>query len=450
MKRKTSPVQFVVLSFLLVIITGAILLTLPVASKSGQFTDPVTALFTSTSATCVTGLVVVDTFDNWSLFGQFVILLLIQIGGLSYMTIATFFLIFSGKRVTLKDRLILKEGLNAYKLSGIVLFAKAIFFVVATFEGLGALALTLRFLKQMAFLDALWKGIFQSVSAFCNAGFDITGGFRSFTPFVNDLTVNITVITLIIFGGIGFFVLFEIITKTFTYYKTGERKKLSLHTKIVLKATAILIVVGALLILVFEWNNPETLGALTLRGKILSAFFQSVTPRTAGFNTLNIGALRQTTLVELIFLMFVGGSPGGTAGGVKTTTFVVFLFLIFSAYSERTPVVISGRTIKLEILRKAVFIISIAFFIIFISTTLILIAQGEQFSFLQVLFEVTSAFGTVGLTTGITPRLSDFSRIIIVATMFIGRVGPLSFVLSLTSRRKKVRPEFPEEDIAVG
>jgi len=450
MKTRISPVQFVVLSFLLVIITGAILLTLPVASKSGHFTDPITALFTSTSATCVTGLVVVDTFDHWSIFGQFVILLLIQIGGLSYMTIATFFLIFSGRRVTLKDRFILKEGLNAYKLSGIVSFAKAIFFVVATFEGLGAFALTLRFLRQTNFLDALWKGIFHSISAFCNSGFDIMGRFESFTPYVNDLTVNLTVMLLIVFGGIGFFVIYEVINKFVNYYKAYEVKKLSLHTKIVLKATAILIIVGAILILVFEWGNPKTIGSLPLRGKILSAFFQSVTPRTAGFNTLNIGDLRQTTLVELIFLMFIGGSPGGTAGGVKTTTFVVFLLLIFSAYSERTPVVISGRTIKIELLRKAVFIISIAFFIIFISTILILIAQGSEFTFLQVLFEVTSAFGTVGLTTGITPRLSDFSRIVIVATMFLGRVGPLSFVLSLASRKKKMRPEYPEEDLAIG
>ncbi|MGC9125568.1 MAG: TrkH family potassium uptake protein, partial [Caldisericaceae bacterium] len=370
--------------------------------------------------------------------------------GLSYMTIATFFLIFSGRRVTLKDRFILKEGLNAYKLSGIVSFAKSIFFVVATFEGLGAFALTLRFLRQTDFIDALWKGIFHSVSAFCNAGFDLMGGFQSFTPYVNDLTVNLTVMLLIVIGGIGFFVMYELINKFIAYFKNDETKKLSLHTKIVLRVTAILIIVGAILILVFEWTNPKSIGSLPLRGKILSAFFQSVTPRTAGFNTLNIADLRQTTLVELIFLMFVGGSPGGTAGGVKTTTFVVFLFLIFSAYSERTPVVISGRTIRLEILRKAVFIISIAFTIIFVSTILILVAQGSQFSFLQVLFEVTSAFGTVGLTTGITPNLSDFSRIVIVTTMFLGRVGPLSFVLSLASKKKKVRPEYPEEDLAIG
>jgi trk system potassium uptake protein TrkH len=450
MIKKLTPVQLVVLSFLAVIFSGMILLMLPWASNSQTLTDPITALFTSTSATCVTGLVVVDTLDHWSLFGQIVILLLIQIGGLGYMTISTFFLIFSNRRVTLRQRFLLKEGLNVYKLTGIISFAKTVFFTVLFFEGFGAVALSIRFLKDYPALRSIWMGIFHSVSSFCNAGFDIIGNFKSFIGYVNDMTVNITVMILIVFGGIGFYVIWEILNKIRDHFVSEERKKLSLHSKLVLRITGILIIVGAIFIILLEWNNPKTLGSLPLRGKILSSLFQSITPRTAGFNTLDIGTMTQATLLGTIILMFIGGSPGGTAGGIKTTTFAVVIFLLLSAFREKTPITTSGRTIKLSVARRAVFIMFFAISIILIATFLILIAQGRQFSFLQVLFEVTSAFGTVGLTTGITPDLSQFSRIVIIATMFIGRVGPLSFILSLATRKEPTQPEYPEEEVAVG
>jgi len=450
MSKKFTPVQLVVLSFLAVIITGAILLMLPYSSASNRFTDPITAIFTATSATCVTGLVVVDTGTHWSLFGQIVILLLIQIGGLGYMTISTFFLIFANRRVTLRQRFLLKEGLNVYKLTGIISFAKTIFFTVLFFEGLGAFALSLRFLKDFTPIKSIWMGIFHSISAFCNAGFDIVGNFKSFTGYANDLTLNLTVMTLIIFGGIGFYVIWEILNKIRDRFTSGERKKLSLHSKLVLRITAILIISGAIFILLLEWNNPATLRGLPLRGKILSSFFQSITPRTAGFNTLNTSIMNPATLLITIFLMFIGGSPGGTAGGVKTTTFAVVIFLLLSAFKEKTPITSNGRTIKLSIVRRAVFITGFAVFIILVSTFLILVAQGEKFTLLQALFEVTSAFGTVGLSTGITRQLSSFSRIVIIATMFIGRVGPLSFILSFATRKEKIHPEYPEEEVAVG
>jgi len=450
MLKKFTPVQLVVLSFLAVIITGAILLMLPYSSLSQRFTDPITAIFTATSATCVTGLVVVDTGTHWSLFGQIVILLLIQIGGLGYMTISTFFLIFANRRVTLRQRFLLKEGLNVYKLTGIISFAKTIFFTVLFFEGLGAFALSLRFLKDFTPVKSIWMGIFHSISAFCNAGFDIVGNFKSFTGYANDLTLNLTVMTLIIFGGIGFYVIWEILNKIRDRFTSGERKKLSLHSKLVLRITAILIISGAIFILLLEWNNPATLRGLPLRGKILSSFFHSITPRTAGFNTLNTGLMNPATLLITIFLMFIGGSPGGTAGGVKTTTFAVVIFLLLSAFKEKTPITSNGRTIKLSIVRRAVFITGFAVFIILVSTFLILVAQGQKFTLLQALFEVTSAFGTVGLSTGITGQLSSFSRIVIIATMFIGRVGPLSFILSFATRKEKIHPEYPEEEVAVG
>jgi trk system potassium uptake protein TrkH len=450
MLKKFTPVQLVVLSFLAVIITGAILLMLPYSSASNRFTDPITAIFTATSATCVTGLVVVDIGTHWSLFGQIVILLLIQIGGLGYMTISTFFLIFSNRKITLRQRFMLKEGLNVYKLTGIISFAKTIFFTVLFFEGLGAVALSIRFLKDYTLLKSAWMGVFHTVSAFCNAGFDIVGNFKSFTGYANDMTINLTVMTLIVFGGIGFYVIWEISNKIKDHFVSKERKKLSLHSKLVLRITAMLIIASAVFILLLEWNNPKTLGVLPLRGKILASFFQSITTRTAGFSTLNIGSMTQATLLGMIILMFIGGSPGGTAGGIKTTTFTVVMLLLLSAYREKMAITTNGRTVKLSIARRAVFIMGFAIFIILLATFLILVAQGQKFNFFQVLFEVTSAFGTVGLTTGITPNLSNFSRIVIIATMFIGRVGPLSFILSFVTRKELIRPEYPEEEVVVG
>jgi len=366
------------------------------------------------------------------------------------MTISTFFLIFANRRVTLRQRFLLKEGLNVYKLTGIVSFTKTILFTVLFFEGLGAFALSLRFLKDFTTVKSIWMGVFHSISAFCNSGFDIVGNFNSFTGYTNDLTLNLTVMTLIIFGGIGFYVIWEILNKIRDRFASGERKKLSLHSKLVLRITAILIISGAIFILLLEWNNPATLSSLPLRGKILSSFFYSITPRTAGFNTLNIKLMNPAALLITIFLMFIGGSPGGTAGGVKTTTFAVVIFLLLSAFKEKMPITSNGRTIKLGIVRRAVFIIGFAVFIILVSTFLILVAQGQKFTLLQALFEVTSAFGTVGLSTGITRQLSSFSRIVIIATMFIGRVGPLSFILSFATRKEKIHPEYPEEEVAVG
>ncbi len=445
-----TPVQIVVLSFISVILVGAIILTLPFSSRTGEPTDFLTALFTANSATCVTGLVVVDTATHWSLFGQIVILVLIQIGGLGYMTVATFFLIFSRRRITLRHRFVLKEGLNIYKLSGIISFTKIIFFYVIALELVGGFVLALRFSRDSVLPVALWKGIFHSISAFCNAGFDIIGGFRSLTGFVNDLTVNITVMSLIVFGGIGFYVVYEIYYTIVYFLREGVLRKLSLHSKIVTRFTAFLIVTGAALFFIIESSNPRTLANLPVRARILSSFFHSITPRTAGFNTIDIASLNPATQLITILLMFIGGSPGGTAGGVKTTTFFVFLALIKHAFREREHVTAMGREIKLENIRKAVFIVSFAVFTIFISTLIILILQGNEFSLMQILFEVVSAFGTVGLSTGITTSLSSASRVVIILTMFIGRVGPLSFILSLATERRSRVPEYPEEEVAVG
>lgn len=450
MKRRITPVQFVFISFVLVILTGAVLLTLPISSRSGQFTDFISALFTATSATCVTGLVVVDTYTYWSNFGQLVILLLIQVGGLGYMTIATLFLLGFRKRITLKERFILKEGLNVPNLKRIVLFAKIVLLSTAIVEGTGALIMFFRFIKMFPFLKALWFSVFHAVSAFCNAGFDLMGNFQSLMKFVNDLTINLVIMSLIVIGGIGFIVIREILDFLKARLEGNNLKKLSLHAKIVLTVTSILIISGFTLIFLLERSNPDTLGPLTLRGKFLASMFQSVTPRTAGFATLDIGKLNQATQLIIIFLMFIGASPGGTGGGIKTSTFTVMLLLFFSSYRENASVVIFGRTIPQKTIKKAIFIFGFSLFLVLTSSLLILIAQGKDFTFLQILFEVTSAFGTVGLSTGITPQLSNFSRLVIIATMIIGRVGPLAVILSISTARQRALPQYPEEDIAVG
>lgn len=450
MKKRLTPVQFVFISFVLVILTGAIILMLPISSRSGQFTNFVTALFTATSATCVTGLVVVDTYTYWSNFGQLVILILIQVGGLGYMTIATLFLLGFRRRIALKERFILKEGLNVPNLKRIVIFAKIVLLTTAIVEGTGAVILFFRFIKMFPFLKAVWFSIFHAVSAFCNAGFDLMGNFQSLMMFVNDLTINLVIMSLIVIGGIGFIVIRELLDFFKARLEGDNLKKLSLHAKIVLSATFIIIISGFILIFLLEHSNPNTLSQLTERGKFLASMFQSITPRTAGFATVDIGKLYQTTQLIIMLLMFIGASPGGTGGGIKTSTFTVVLFLLISSYKENASVVIFGRTIPQKTIKKAIFIFGFSLFLILSSTLLILINQGEDFTFLQVLFEVVSAFGTVGLSTGITPKLSNFSRLIIIATMLIGRVGPLAVILSISTARQRALPQYPEEDIAVG
>ena len=449
-KFKLTPIRTVFVSFALVILAGAILLMMPFSSRTHTVTDPITALFTATTATCVTGLVVVDTYNFWSPIGQLIILLLIQVGGLGYMTIATFVLLGLRRRIALKERAVLKEGLNVPNLRKIVSFSQVVFYVVLIVEGLGAILLFTKFVKIFPLGRAIWASIFHSVSAFCNAGFDVMGNFESLTSFVNNPLVNIVIMSLIVIGGIGFIVIREILEYIRTKANGEMPKKLSLHTKIVLRTTLTLILVGALFIFVIEYFNPKTLGKLPLSGKILASFFQAVTPRTAGFNTIDIGSMNQTSIMLTIVLMLIGGSPGGTAGGIKTTTFTIILFLLFGAYQEGSPVVISGRRIPSSTIRKALIIFGLSVFIVFTSTFLILLNQGSEFSLMQVLFEATSAFGTVGLTTGITPKLSNFSRLVIIATMFLGRVGPLTVMMSLGTRKKYATPRFPEEDVAVG
>ena len=443
MQRETNPWRFIVLSFLLIILVGTIFLMLPVSSQSGKFTDPITALFTATSATCVTGLVVVDTGTYWSLFGQIVILLLIQLGGISYMTLLSFLALLLRRQVVLHERIILQETLNSWSIRGVMKLARVVLYTVVFFEGLGALLLFFVFIRDYPFITALKFSIFHSISAFCNAGFDLLGGFRSLTGYVDNPLLVFTITSLIIFGGIGFVVIYDLRSNLFNW------KKITIHSKIAILTTIILIILGTLIIGLLEWRNPGTMGPLSIRGKILSSYFQSVTPRTAGFSTLNIGNMHNATLLFIILLMFIGASPGGTGGGIKTVTFTVLISAVRATLMGYENVEIMERKLYWDSIRKAWALFFLSIGLIFISWFTLLIS--ENFLPINLLFEVVSAFGTVGLSTGITPSLSTVGRIVIILVMYLGRVGLVVFGLSfLYPLRRKSHIELPYGEVSIG
>lgn len=440
-----KPTQIMLLGFAGLILTGALLLMLPISSASGTWTDFLTALFTATSAVCVTGLVVVDTGTYWSPFGQMVILLLIQIGGLGWMSVATFLALVVRKRISLRERVLLQEALNKETLGGVVDLVRRIIFITAIIEGLGMLILAARFSLDFGWKKGLYYGLFHAVSAFNNAGFDVLGKefgkFTSLTYYVADPVVSLTVATLLVLGGIGFPVIVDVL-------KVRKLARLSLHSKLVLLTTAFLIVVGTTVILAIEWNNPHTLKPLSLPAKVLAAYFQAVTPRTAGFNTLDIGGLKPATQYLHIILMFIGASPAGTGGGIKTVTFAVLVLAVVSIVRGRQEVDFSGRQISWFRVFKALSITAISFALVNAVTFVLLLTEGK--GFLPVLYEVTSAFGTVGLSTGITPELSPIGRGFIIFTMFAGRVGPLSLAMAIWHRQVKVNVHLPEEQVILG
>ncbi|HON72796.1 MAG TPA: TrkH family potassium uptake protein [bacterium] len=443
MQRETNPWRFIVLSFLLIILVGTIFLMLPVSSQSGKFTNPITALFTATSATCVTGLVVVDTGTYWSLFGQIVILLLIQLGGISYMTLLSFLALLLRRQVVLHERIILQETLNSWSIRGVMKLARVVLYTVVFFEGLGALLLFFVFIRDYPFITALKFSIFHSISAFCNAGFDLLGGFRSLTGYVDNLLLVFTITSLIIFGGIGFVVIYDLRSNLFNW------KKITIHSKIAILTTIILIILGTLIIGLLEWRNPGTMGPLSIRGKILSSYFQSVTPRTAGFSTLNIGNMRNATLLFIILLMFIGASPGGTGGGIMTVTFTVLISAVRATLMGYENVEIMERKLYWDSVRKAWALFFLSIGLIFIGWFTLLIS--ENFLPINLLFEVVSAFGTVGLSTGITPSLSTVGRIVIILVMYLGRVGLVVFGLSfLYPLRRKSHIELPYGEVSIG
>jgi len=436
-----TPARILVMGFAGVIFLGAFLLTLPVATVDGQGLKFIDALFTATSAVCVTGLVVVDTGTTFTTFGKVVIISLIQIGGLGFMTMATLFFILIGKRIGLRERMVMQEALNQVSIEGIVRLTKYVIFATLIIEGLGALILTVSWLDDLGWPKALGYGLFHAISSFCNAGFDLFGEFRSLTGFVDDPVVNLVVSTLIIIGGIGFTVLADV-------YQKRSFRKYSLHTKMVLFITLVLLVFGTIMIFLLEQNNPKTLGHLSLSGKVLASYFQSVTPRTAGYNTLDIAGLTTATQFFIVILMFIGASPGSTGGGIKTTTFGSLVAAVWAMVSGKPDVEIFRRRLPYDIVYKSLSITTIAGLLV-IAVTMTLTVT-EKADFLTVLFETVSAFGTVGLTMGITPKLSVIGKLLITMTMFAGRLGPLTLAFSLAYKQQKAMVKQPEEKIIVG
>lgn len=438
MKKTVSPARFLVIGFLSIILLGAVILMLPISSASGQYTPFVDTLFTSTSAVCVTGLVVVDTGTYWSNFGRLVIIILIQIGGLGFMTVTTFGAILIGKKIGIKNRILMKESLGQDNLQGIVYLAKKIMIGTFIIEFIGGLLLSTQFIPVFGFVDGLAKGMFHSISAFCNAGFDTMGQFSSLMNFQLNPTVNFTIMALIVLGGIGFTVMFDFISNK-------KFKRLSLHSKIVITVTLVLIISGTVIFYVLERTNPQTMGPMNELDKMMASAFQSISPRTAGFNTINQADMTDSSIFMTILLMFVGGSPASTAGGIKTTTLAVII-LAAVGFVRNKDVEAFGRRINYSLVNKALTIIVIALFVIIVSTMLLSI-ENPDINFLWIIYEVVSAFGTVGLSTGITPTLTALSKIVLIMAMFAGRVGTLTIIMALSRRRKTGEYQLPEGNV---
>ncbi|ACX67651.1 MULTISPECIES: TrkH family potassium uptake protein [Bacillales] len=436
-----SPPQILVLGFAAIIFIGTGLLMLPISTTTGEplgFTD---ALFTSTSATCVTGLVVVDTGTTFSSFGEVVIMLLIQIGGLGFMTMATLFALVLKRRISLKDRLILQEAMNQSSMEGIVRLIRRVLLYSLVIEACGAVLLSVRWAFDMPLGRAIYYGVFHAVTMFNNAGFDLFGDFRSLTGYVYDPVVNFVVMFLIVSGGIGFIVLSDLID-----YR--KQRRLSLHSKVVLTMTAALLAVGFIVILIFEFTNPRTLGSLNWGGKFFGALFQSVTPRTAGANTIDITGLRQATQFFIVILMFIGASPGSTGGGIKTTTFTIMVGAVIAMMRGREDIVMFRYRLAQERVLKALTIALLA--LLLVLTVSMILSTTEEGDFLEILFETTSAFGTVGLSMGLTPDLTVFGKILISLTMFAGRLGPLTLAYALGPKKGKELYRHPEGKMIIG
>ncbi len=449
-----TTIQWMAASFLGTILVGAGLLMLPVSSAEGTVTPFIDALFTATTSVCVTGLVTVSTASHWSVFGQSVILLLIQLGGFGIITVSMALLILARKQFSMRDQIMVQEVYGWDSMTGIRQMVKRIVMGTLFVEALGAIGYSLVYIPQFGFWKGIGCSIFNAVSAFCNAGMDIVSE-DSLAPYVSDPIINVTTILLIIVSGIGFLVWWDVI-RVFREKKRGEIKnykrfgRLQLHSKLAITTTAFLIVGGALLYLIFEWNNPETLGGLPGGSRIMAALFQSVTTRTAGFYTMHQNELTNASVLLTLLLMFIGGSPMGTAGGVKTTTVAMLILTVASVMKGRKATEMFGRRIAPESLRTALSVVVIALGTVFISSLLLFVTDGQGFA--DTLYETVSAVATVGLSRGITTGLTNMGKLVIIVAMYIGRIGPVTIGF-LFFGRKKGRPDgidLPESKIMIG
>lgn len=458
---RLATLQVIALGFLMVILTGTTLLCLPIATMPNETTSIVDALFTATSCVCVTGLVVFNTFEHWTLFGQIIIIILIQIGGLGIMTLVTMFFVFLGKKITLKERLVIQQSFNVSNLNGMVRLVRYIIFGTFIIEGLGAVILAIRFAldDNISIIKAIWFGIFHSISAFCNAGFDIIGS-NSIANYSGDFTINMVIMLLIVIGGLGFTVWIDITkffkkmkNKTFTIKSIIEH--FTVNSKIALLFTAFLILFGTLFFFFAEYNNPNTIGKFGFFEKILASAFQSVTLRTAGFFSIPQDSMTYASKFFSILLMFVGGSSGGTSGGIKTVTFVVILLAVVSVLRGKDSILIFNKSIPFNLLQKALAIIMLNTSTIIIATIILTFTEVHcvyNYEFIDLVFETVSATSTVGLTIGITPFLSDWGKITIVFCMFFGRIGSITAILSLYNKQSNSvnHIHYPEEKVMIG
>lgn len=437
---RLQPTQILALGFASMILVGAFLLTLPIASTDGQSMGFINALFEATSAVCVTGLIVVNTANDLTLFGQIVIITLIQMGGLGFMTMAAMVFLLIGKRITLKERLVMQEALNQSNLEGVVRLTKNVIATTFTIEGIGALLLSVRFIPLLGWAKGIYFSIFHAISAFCNAGFDIFG--NSLVDFTGDVIVNFTIMGLIISGGLGFAVINDVRKNLYHFHKW------TLHTKLVITITAILIVSGFIFFFIVEYNN--TLKPYNIPTKMLAALFQSVTPRTAGFNTIPQEDLTPASKFFTTILMFIGASPASTGGGIKTTTAGVILLMLRSVVKGRNDVEAFNRRISTETVYRAgaISLISLAT----LSFVTMMLSIFEDFEFIDLLYETASALGTVGLATFDNGQLKDISKIFMIISMYMGRVGPLTLTLAFARRQSQNETsiKYPECKVMVG
>lgn len=450
MRKKLDPPQVLIASFLFAIFIGTILLSMPFATESGKRMPLIDSLFTATSATCVTGLIVRDTGAYFSGFGKTIIFILFQMGGIGIMTFSTLFAIIMGRKLTIKEDVVIQITMGPKKVQNLTTLIKYILFITLGIEFFGALCLAARWFAVTDWPAGklLLNSAFHSVSAFCNAGFSLFS--TNFTSFTGDVYINLIMSSLIIIGGIGFIVILEVPRIIF---KAKHYKHVSVQTKLAITVSLALIIFGAIIIFLAEKNN--SLLNLTLKEKILGPFFQSVTARTAGFNTLNIGNFTTPALCMLVFLMFIGASPGSTGGGIKTGTFGVLLATAVSMIKNRDRVSMFKRSIPKEIVRKALVVLFLAIGWLFMAVFVLSVAESKKAVFLdnffmRILFEATSAFGTVGLSTGITPLLSNAGKLVIILTMFVGRVGPLTLALAVALQKDKTVYLYPEENVMIG
>lgn len=452
-KMALTTTQIIAYGFLITILIGGLLLMLPIASQSGQWINPTDAFFTATTSVCVTGLTTVSTLEHWNFFGHMVIIILIQFGGLGVVTFATALLLILGKHITLKERMLIQDAYNLDTLRGLVKLTKKIMKGTFIVEGTGAILYCFKLVPQFGPIDGFQKAIFLSVSAFSNAGMDLLGN-SSLQPYCGNVLINVVTMALIILGGLGFPVWWDCI-RIARYQRSNKipfrqlLRKFELHSKVVFTVTGILLAGGFLFVLLVEWNNPDTLGNLSWGQKCLAAMFQSVTLRTAGFFTIPQEAFKDASSLIFLILMFIGGSPSGTAGGVKTVTVAMLCLAAWSVIKGREDTEIYNRKIKNWYIKKGLAVVLVSFFAVIIVSMLLLAIENKPF--LDILYESTSAIATVGLSRNVTGTLSTAGKWIIICAMYLGRIGPITMALFFNTKKSKTGGRtLPEERIIVG